>query len=64
MNITFTIDHHKSQQLLLFTADIMFINLLVNKLYLNFKINLNDIKLKRHTHTSDKIFTLLKVQQM
>ena len=54
MNITFTINHHKSQQLLLFTADIMFINLLVNKLCLNLMITLTFI-----VQTFNSIFVLL-----
>ena len=41
---TFTIEHDKFELLLFFfTAHMMFINLLVNKLCLNFKINLRTL---------------------
>jgi len=36
MNIMFTNEHDKLQQLLFFTADAMFINLLVNKICFEF----------------------------
>jgi hypothetical protein len=45
MTTAFTTEHDKFYQLLFFTAHMIFINLLVNKLYFSFIINLNDINL-------------------
>jgi len=53
MTITFNTEHDKFYQLLFFTENMMFINLLVNTPVLNFMTNLNDITLTsyKHKHT-------------
>jgi hypothetical protein len=53
-NTSFTIDHDKFQQLLFFTANMMFINLLENKLCSNFRVNLTVI-----IRTFNSVFVLL-----
>jgi len=65
MTITFNIEHDKFCQLLFFTANMMFINLLVKTLCVEFydQLKLYYIN-KLHTHTSNKIFIPLQVPKM